>query len=140
MFKVRVLSKCLRCNGEAYLPIEECEDSQGRTYTRHTPCPTCEGSGNQSQLVDLQDFYKMLLQAQCPHDHTSYQGSMRFSAGDVWDDIQEVCDDCGASRSRLRSHPIVFLSLPFSLVDTSSPFVNIFPSLINIHRSCFGHR
>jgi hypothetical protein len=21
---------------------------------------------------------------------------MHFSAGDVWDDIEEVCDDCGA--------------------------------------------
>ena len=36
-------------------------------------------------------------QAQCPHEHTSYQGSMRFIAGDVWDDIKEVCDDCGAN-------------------------------------------
>jgi hypothetical protein len=22
---------------------------------------------------------------------------MRFSAGDIWDDIKEVCNDCGAS-------------------------------------------
>jgi hypothetical protein len=22
---------------------------------------------------------------------------MHFSAGDVWDDIEEVCDDCGAN-------------------------------------------
>ena len=34
-------------NGEAYLPLEECEDSQGRKYTRYVPCPVCEGSGNQ---------------------------------------------------------------------------------------------
>jgi hypothetical protein len=60
MFKVRVLSKCLRCNGEAYLPIDECEDSQGRTYTRYAPCLTCEGSGNQPQWVILDEFAKLL--------------------------------------------------------------------------------
>lgn len=25
---------------------------------------------------------------------------MHFSAGDVWDDIEEVCDDCGAKLDR----------------------------------------
>jgi hypothetical protein len=96
MFKVRVLSKCLQCNGEAYLPIEECEDSNGRTYTRYMPCPTCEGSGNQPQWINLEDFARLLYQADCLHEHTSYHGSIRFIAGDVVDDIAEVCNDCGA--------------------------------------------
>jgi hypothetical protein len=97
MLKVRVLSKCLQCNGEAYLPIEELEDSQGRTYTRYAPCPTCEGSGNQPQWINLDDFAKLLYQSDCLHEHTSYQGGMHFTAGGVWDDIKEVCDDCGVS-------------------------------------------
>jgi hypothetical protein len=36
----------------------------------------------------LEDFAKLLAQAQCPLEHTSYQGSMRFSAGDTSDEIQ----------------------------------------------------
>ena len=74
----------------------ESEDCQGHTYTRHVPCPMCVGSGNEPKWISLDDFTKLLHQANCPHNHTSYQGSMRFSAGEVWDDIQEVCDDCGA--------------------------------------------
>ena len=31
----------------------------------------------------------------CPHKHVSMVGGMHFSAGDVWDDIEEVCEDCG---------------------------------------------
>jgi hypothetical protein len=39
----------------------------------------------------------MLLQAaQCPHEHTSFHGRMHFSEGEPWDDIHEVCIDCGA--------------------------------------------
>ena len=34
--------------------------------------------------------------AQCPHEHTSFTGGYHFVGGDVWDDITEVCDDCGA--------------------------------------------
>ena len=96
MIKVQVLTRCEHCDGEAYLPMGEAEDCQGRKYTRHIPCPICDGSGNEPKWINLEDFAKLLAQAQCPHEHSSYQGSMRFSAGDVWDDIQEVCDDCGA--------------------------------------------
>jgi len=97
MIKVQVLTQCEHCKGEAYLPMGEAEDCQGHTYTRYVPCPICEGSGNQPSWVSLDDFAKQLAHAQCPHEHTSYQGSMHFSAGDVWDDIKEVCNDCGAS-------------------------------------------
>ncbi len=31
MLKVRILSRCLRCNGEVYLPIDEDEDCQDRS-------------------------------------------------------------------------------------------------------------
>ena len=97
MFKVRILSKCQHCAGKAYLPIEECEDSNGKTYIRYAPCPTCEGSGNQPQWINLEDFAKLLNLGGCHHEHTSFQGNMRFIEGDVWDDLAEVCDDCGAN-------------------------------------------
>jgi hypothetical protein len=81
MIKVQVLTQCEHCNGEAYLPMGETEDYQGHKYTRYVPCPMCEGSGNQPMWASLDDFAKLLVQAHCPHDHTSYQGSLRFSAG-----------------------------------------------------------
>ena len=103
MPKVYILSKCPFCDGEAYLPIEKCQDSKGQAYIRYTPCPACGGSGNVPRWISLDDFAKLLQQAICPHKHTSFQGNMHFSAGDVWDDIEETCDDCGAS---LEKHSI----------------------------------
>ena len=96
MLKVHILASCSHCNGEAYQPIGEAEDCQSQKYTRYAPCPVCEGTGNEPKWIDLEDFTKLLQQTQCPHQHTSYQGNMRFNACDVWDDITEVCDDCGA--------------------------------------------
>jgi hypothetical protein len=43
MLKVHILSICSHCNGEAYQPIGEAEDCQGRKYIQHAPCPFCEG-------------------------------------------------------------------------------------------------
>jgi len=97
MLKIYILDTCSNCNGKAYLPMGEAEDCQGKMYIRHIPCPYCEGSGNEPKWIELEDFAKLLQQAVCSHDHTSFQGNMHFSAGDVWDDIQEVCDDCGAN-------------------------------------------
>ncbi len=97
MIKVQVLTHCEHCNGKAYVPIGEAEGYEGHKYTRYVPCPICDGSGNEPMWITLDDFAKLLRQAECPHEHTSIQGSMRFSAGEVWDDIQEVCDDCGAN-------------------------------------------
>jgi hypothetical protein len=96
MIKVHILSTCTHCNGEAYLPCGEGEDADGRKYVRHIPCPMCDGSGMQPRWVSLQDLAIMLQQSLCTHEHTSFQGNMRFSAGDVLDDIAEVCNDCGA--------------------------------------------
>lgn len=96
MLKIRVQVTCSHCHGEAYQPIGEAEDCQGHKYIRHISCPFCEGSGNEAKWVDLVDFAKLLQQAICTHEHTTFHGSMHFTAGDVWDDIQEVCDDCEA--------------------------------------------
>ena len=74
MIQIHILTTCEHCKGEAYLPIGEGEDYQGRKYTRFAPCPMCEGSGNQEKWVSLPDFLEMLNQEQCPHEHTSYQG------------------------------------------------------------------
>jgi len=53
---------------------------------------------NLAHIVDRE--YKNTLEAKhktlnCPHKHVSTRGRMHFSAGDVWDDIEEICDDCG---------------------------------------------
>lgn len=43
------------------------------------------------------------FQAQCPHNHTSTWGGYYLDAGDVWDDVIQVCDDCGAILDDLSS-------------------------------------
>ena len=83
----------------------EAEDCQGHKYTRHIPCPLCDGSGNEPKWINLEDFAKLLAQAQCPHEHSSYQGSMRFNAGDVWEERGEVCNDCGVIIPLVKTNP-----------------------------------
>ena len=101
MIKVQVLAPCSHCNGEAYLPMGEAEDCQGHKYIRHIPCPFCEGSGNQPKWIDLADFAKLMQQAVCAHEHTSFHSNMHFSDGDTWYEIHEVCNDCGVNLDRL---------------------------------------
>jgi len=101
MIKVQILARCEHCNGQAYLPIGDATDWRGDTYTRYTPCPMCDGTGERGKWVSIADFITMLSQARCKHEHTSFQGGMHFSAGEVWDDIVEVCDDCGANLDKL---------------------------------------
>lgn len=48
------------------------------------------------------------FQAQCPHIHTSFSGGWHFD-GEPWDDITEVCDNCGAVLDDL---PHSFAPLP----------------------------
>lgn len=96
MDKVHILTTCTHCNGAAYLPLAEQLNANGKPYMRHIPCPMCAGSGLASQWVSLQEFAILLVQAVCPHKHTSFHGRMHFSSGEPWDDIHEVCDDCGA--------------------------------------------
>ena len=101
MLKVHILDRCPYCDSKAYLPIGEATDWKGETFTRYAPCPMCEGTGEYGRWVSLPDFLNMLKPAMCKHEHTSYRGGMHFSAGDVWDDIQEICDDCGANLDHL---------------------------------------
>jgi hypothetical protein len=101
MIKIRILSTCPHCHGEAYLEVREAEDLDGNSYIRGRPCFMCEGSGVTPEWVSLPDFTMLLQQAQCPHEHASFNGSFRFTEGDVWDDIHAVCDDCGVALERL---------------------------------------
>lgn len=38
---------------------------------------------------------KQETQHPCQHNHPCYFGSFHFTAGEVWDDIQLICTDCG---------------------------------------------
>ncbi len=95
MFKVQILDRCQYCDGKAYLPAGEASNWQGESYTRYAPCQMCEGTGERGRWVSLEEFAKLLADAQCKHEHTAHSGGMHFSAGDVWDDIEEYCIDCG---------------------------------------------
>ena len=91
MIKVHILAQCEHCNGEAHLPVGEAESYSGQRHKRYLPCPQCQGS------VSLAELATLLKEIQCSHEHTSFQGGFHFTAGEVWDDITEVCDDCGAN-------------------------------------------
>jgi hypothetical protein len=41
-------------------------------------------------------------QEQCKHEHTSFQGDFHFVGGEIWDDIMEICNDCGVNLDRYR--------------------------------------
>lgn len=95
IIKVQILTKCEHCSGQAMLPIGEEEDIVGRKYIRYGACPNCQGSGKQTRWITVAEFAEMLNTAKCEHEHVSRRGGFHFSAGEVWDDIEEVCDDCG---------------------------------------------
>ena len=95
MVKVRVLSTCTYCDGQAYLPASMGLDSRGVEYQRYLPCPKCHGSGQTGKWITLSEFQKLLKEVECPHEHISQTGGFHFSGGEVWDDIQEVYEDCG---------------------------------------------
>jgi hypothetical protein len=97
MIKVHILAQCEYCKGEAPLPVGEAESYIGERLIRYPPCPQCQGSGNQAKCVSLAELATLLKEIQCSHEHTSFQGGFHFTAGEVWDDITEVCDDCGAN-------------------------------------------
>jgi hypothetical protein len=97
MLKVHILDYCPHCNGQGYLPLGEVVDHLGRKYTRYAPCTQCSGGGTLGKWVSLEEFARLLQQELCKHEHTTTIGSMRFTAGDVLDDIREVCIDCGAN-------------------------------------------
>ena len=95
MVKVKVLSKCTFCDGKAYLPAGKDVDYKRQEYERFSPCPKCHGSGMVAKWITLPEFQKLLKEAECSHEHVSQTGGFHFSAGEVWDDIEEVCSDCG---------------------------------------------
>src|SRR4030065_2624552 len=97
MLKVHVLDYCPHYDGQAYLPSGEVVDHLGCRYMRYAPCPHCSGGGTLGKWVSLGEVAKLLKQELCKHNHTATQGSIHFSAGDVWDKLQEVCIGCGAN-------------------------------------------
>lgn len=95
--KVHISGRCTYCHGQALIPMGEYNNGEGETHTVYGKCPICQGDGESTQLVSLPDFLELLKQVTCQHEHTTQHGGMHFSGGDVWDDIQEVCIDCGAN-------------------------------------------
>jgi hypothetical protein len=100
MLKVQILDRCSYCKGKALLPMGQANNWKGEVYTVYGKCPICQGTGESARWVSLEDFAKLLADAQCKHEHTAFRGGMHFSAGDVWDDIEEYCIDCGANLDR----------------------------------------
>jgi hypothetical protein len=96
MIKVHILDCCSYCEGQAFLPAGEVENYKGEKHTRYLPCLYCEGTGEEDRWISLAEFASMLEKAKCPHEHTMIRGGFHFSAGNVYDDIQEVCLDCGS--------------------------------------------
>ena len=97
MNKVQILTQCEHCQGQAYLPVGEAESYTGEKYTRYFPCPACNGTGAQTKWISLAVLAGLLEKETCSHEHSSFQGSLRFCQSEVWDDIHEVCHDCGAN-------------------------------------------
>lgn len=96
MLKVQILDHCSYRDGKANLPVDKATYAKGEPFARYTPCQMCEGTGEGGKWVSLTDFLEMLKQTHFRHEHTSYRDGVHFSAGNVWDDIEEVCDDCGS--------------------------------------------
>ena len=63
MFKVKILTRCDFCKGEAYLPIGEAESYTGEKYMQYEPCPQCHGSGKQANWVNLKEFADLMERA-----------------------------------------------------------------------------
>jgi len=95
MIKVRVLSKCQHCDGKCYLAVDEDVDYQGNKYMRHRPCPICQGTGEAGKWVELPELVLLLEQVKCRHEHVTTLGGFHLTAGEVWDDLRDVCSDCG---------------------------------------------
>lgn len=66
--KVKILSTCQDCDGQAYLPSGIGVDSLVVEYQRYLPCPKCNGSGQTGKWITLPEFHKLLKKAECPHE------------------------------------------------------------------------
>lgn len=60
MIKIRILTTCDHCDGEAQLPTGEAVDTKGEPYTRYKSCPYCEGTGLNPKWIELREFVDML--------------------------------------------------------------------------------
>ena len=58
--KINILTECVYCDGKAYVPVGEVEDSKGEKYTRYIPCKYCEGSGLREKFINLVDFIRLM--------------------------------------------------------------------------------
>jgi hypothetical protein len=58
--KIKILTDCNYCQGKAYIPVGEAQDSKGGLYTQYVPCPQCGGSGHQEKYISLQDFVQLI--------------------------------------------------------------------------------
>ena len=63
MIKVQILTRCTYCDGEAYLPQGEAISYTGESYQRYAPCPRCQGTGNITRWISLQEFADLLEKA-----------------------------------------------------------------------------
>ena len=98
--KVPIRDKCPTCEGKTCLPVGQALNNRGEPYTRYVTCATCNGIGGVTRWIDLAEFAVLLQKAACPHEHITRTGGVHFSAGEVWDDIEEVCDDCDLNLDR----------------------------------------
>ena len=58
--KVRILTRCDACCGEAYLPVSEKTSFTGEKYIRYEACPNCDGSGKAANWIDLAELAKLI--------------------------------------------------------------------------------
>jgi len=55
-----MLTDCDFCEGRAYIPIGEAEDSEGGMYTRYIPCSNCDGSVLRTKYINLVYFIRLI--------------------------------------------------------------------------------
>ena len=60
MIRIHILTRCDMCGGEAYVAVGEALSTTGEPYTRHDPCPYCEGTGNRAKWISIQEFADLL--------------------------------------------------------------------------------
>ena len=94
MVKIKILDKCTHCNDAAQLPCGEEEDNRGERYTLYRRCPVYNGSGNEGHYIGLVELSVLLEEVRCQHENTSYRVGYHLNGDDIWDDLEEVCDDC----------------------------------------------
>ena len=63
MIKVKILSTCEFCDGDAYLPIGEAESNLDEKYLQYEPCSQCQGSSKQDKWISLIEFADLVERA-----------------------------------------------------------------------------